>query len=80
MVCEAVGVDTDCKTLKRLVAAAEGSSLYSKLGNLRKDPRGTQIILMGERRIVMLSKWGEENMKINVETGIKRGVARWRNV
>ena len=51
------------------MAAAEGSSLYSKLGNLRKDQRGTQTILKGGRRIVMPSKFGEENMKIDLETG-----------
>ena len=38
----------DFKNLRRLVAAAEGSTLYSKLINLWKDQRAAQTILKGE--------------------------------
>ena len=69
MVCEAIGEDTDFKNVRRLVAVAEGSSLYAKLVNLQKDQRGKQTILTGQRRIVMLLKLGEENMKIDLENG-----------
>ena len=68
-VCEAMGKDGDFKNLKRVMAAAEGSSLHSKVSNLRKGQRVSETILKGGRRIVMLSKWGEENMKIDLETG-----------
>ena len=68
-VCEAIGEDGDFKSLKRVIASAEGVSIYSKLINLRKGQRVSETILKGERRIVMLSKWGEENMKIELETG-----------
>ena len=48
-----MGEDTDFKCLKRLMVAAEGSTLYSTLGNLLKDQRGTETILKGERLIVI---------------------------
>jgi len=67
--CDAIGEDAAFKDLKRVIAAAEGVSLYSKLINLRKGQRVSETILKGERRIVMLSKWGGENMKIDLETG-----------
>ena len=35
MVCEVMGEDMEFKNLRRLVVAVEGSSLYSKLLNLR---------------------------------------------
>ena len=69
VVCEIIGEDEDFKSLKRVIASAEGASLYSKLSNLRKGQRASETIMKGERRIVMLSKWGEENMKIDLESG-----------
>ena len=48
---------------------AEGSSRYSKLVNLRKDQRAAQTILKGGRQLVMLLRFREENMKIDLETG-----------
>ena len=59
MVCEVIGEDGDFRNLKRLIASAEGASLYSKLSNLRKGQRVSETILKGERRIVTLSKRGE---------------------
>ena len=55
--------------MKRVIASVEGASLYSKLSNLRKGQHVSETILKGGRRIEMLSKWGEENMKIDLETG-----------
>ena len=69
MICEAMGEDLDFKDVRRLVAVADGSSLYAKLVNLRKDHRGMQTILKGGRQIVMLSKFGGENMKVDLESG-----------
>ena len=37
--------------------------------NGRKDQRLAQTILKGERRVVMLLKYGQESMKIYLETG-----------
>ena len=72
----------DFNNLRRLVSAAEGSTLYSKLVNLRKDQRSVQTILnlKGGREIVMLSRFGEENMKINFEGGRRGRMQRWRDV
>ena len=61
--------DMDFKNLRRIVASCEGSKLYSKLMNGRKDQRSAQKILKGERRIVMLSKFGQVNMMIDLENG-----------
>ena len=69
VVCDAIGEDAAFKDLKRVIASAEEVSLYSKLINLRKGQRASETILKGERRIVMLSKWGGKNMKIELETG-----------
>ena len=71
VVCDAFGEDAAFKDLtrKRVIAAAEGVPIYSKMINLRKGQRVSETILKGERRIVMLSKWGGENMKIDLETG-----------
>ena len=69
MVCEPMAEDLDFKNLRRLVAVAEGSTLYSKLVNLRKDQRAAQTILKGKRQIVMLSRFGQESMKIELESG-----------
>ena len=69
VVCEGMGDDVNFKNLRRLVAIADGSSLYSKLVNLRKDQRASQTIMKGGRQIVMLSKFGEENTMIDLETG-----------
>ena len=55
--------------MKRVIASAEGVSLYSKLINLLKGQRVSETILKGGRRIVMLSKWGGDNMKMDLETG-----------
>ena len=37
--------------------------------NARKDQRKSHTILSGERRVVVLSKFGRENMKIDLENG-----------
>ena len=58
------GVESDASSASTYVR--DGKSLYSKLINLRKGQRASETILKGERRIVMLLKWGEENMKIDV--------------
>ena len=39
VVCDAIGEDAAFKDLKRVIASAEGVSLYSKLINLRKGRR-----------------------------------------
>ena len=41
------GEDGDFKNLKRVVAAAEGSSLYSNVSNLWKGQRVSETILKG---------------------------------
>ena len=51
VVCESMAKDdTDIKNVRRLVVAAEGLSLYSRLVNLQKDHRGIQTILKGIER------------------------------
>ena len=52
------------KNSRQLVAGCEGSTLYLKLINGRK----AQTILKGGRHIVMLSKYGRECMKIDLES------------
>ena len=47
VVCEAIGEGGDFKSLKRVIASAEGASLYSKLSNLRKGQRALETILKG---------------------------------
>ena len=51
--------DRNFKNLRRIVASCEGITLYSKLTNAQKDQSSSQTILRGERRIVMLSKFGQ---------------------
>ena len=46
--------DMDFKNLRRLIAACEGLTLYSRITTARKDQRKPQTILSGERRAVML--------------------------
>ena len=41
----------DFNNLRRLVSAAEGSTLYSKLVNLRKDQRSVQTIFKDQRSV-----------------------------
>ena len=59
MVCKGMGDDVDFKNLRRLVAIADGLSLYLRLVNLLKDQRASQKILKGGRQIVMLSRFGK---------------------
>ena len=66
---ESMADDMDFKKVRRLVAGAEESSSYSKLVNLRKDHRAAQTILKGKRQIVMLSRFGQESLKIDLEAG-----------
>ena len=70
VVCEPMEIDdTDFKNVRRLVAAAEGVSLYSKIITLRSDHRGGQTILTGNRQVIMFSKFCEENLKIDLNIG-----------
>ena len=59
VVCEALDReddwDMDFKNLRRLVAAWEGTSLFSKIMNARKDHRRDQTIVSRGKRIVVLS-------------------------
>ena len=81
VVCEPMANDdTDFRNVRRLVAAAEGLSLYSRLTKLRDDHRGVQTILKGDRQIIMLSKFGKENLKIDLNVGRRAKNADWRNV
>ena len=70
VVCESmVNDDTDFRNVRRLVAAAEGVSLYSRVIKLQSDHRGVQTKLSWNRQVIMLSKFGEENLKIDLNTG-----------
>ena len=70
VVCESMEMDDmDFKSLRWIVVACEGATLYSRIMNARKDQRKSQTILNGERRVVMLSKFGRENMKIDLKNG-----------
>ena len=59
----------DWRNLRRLIGNCDGLSLYSRFMTIRKEQRASQSVLNGSRRIVMLSKFGEENMKIDLESG-----------
>ena len=61
--------DIDFKNLRRLVAAWEGTSLFSKIMNARKDHRRDQTVISGEKQAVVLIKFGHENMKIDLTSG-----------
>ena len=70
VVCEPMAVDdVDFRNVRRIVVAAEGISLYSRIINCRSDHRWDQTILRGKREVIMLSKFGEDNMKIEVGAG-----------
>ena len=68
--CESMDAgDIDFKNLRRIVVGCDGLKLYSRITCARKDQRKSQTILSGERRIIMLSKFGQENMKIDLVSG-----------
>ena len=68
VVCESMDAgDVNFKHLRRVLATCEGSTLYSKLLTARKDQCRSQTILTGARQIVMLSKFGQEITKIELE-------------
>ena len=70
VVCEPmVTGDLDFKNLRRIIATCEGLTLYSRITTARKNQRKLQTILSGERRVVMLSKFGQDNMKIDLASG-----------
>ena len=73
VVCEAMdredARDTDFENLRRLIAACEGSTLYSRIMTALKDQLRVQTILSGARGVVMLSKFGRDNMKIDLASG-----------
>ena len=70
VVCGSMAIDdTDFRNVRRIVAAAEGISLYSRIINCRSDHRWDQTILAGKRQVIMLSKFGEENLKIDFSAG-----------
>ena len=59
----------DFQNLRRVIAACEGLTLYTRIMTAWKDQRRAQTILSGARRVVMLSKYGQENMKIDLASG-----------
>ena len=61
--------DTDFKNLGGIIAVCEGLTLYSRIMTAQKDQLRSQMILSGERRVVMLSKFGRDNMKIDLASG-----------
>ena len=70
IVCESMDTsDIGFKNLRRLIANCDGLTLYSRFMSIRKEQRASQSVINGPRRIVMLSKFGEENMKIDLESG-----------
>ena len=79
VVCESMESEgMDFKSLRRIIAASEGSTLYSRIMTAWKDQRMSQTILSGERRVVMLSKFGRENMKIDLASGRRARKRRWK--
>ena len=55
VVCESMAIDdTDFRNVRRIVAVAEGISLYSRIIKLRSDHRSDQTILVGKRQVIML--------------------------
>ena len=63
--------DMDCRNLRRLIAASEGLTIYSRIVAARKVQQRSrsQTTLSGARHIVMLSKRGQENMRIDLASG-----------
>ena len=70
VICESMAIDdVEFRNVRRIVAVGQGVSLYSRIMNCRSDHRWDQTILRGNREVIMLSKFGEDNMKIDVGAG-----------
>ena len=61
--------DVEFRNVRRIVAAGQGGSLYSRIMICRSDHRWDQTILRGNREVIMLSKFGEDNLKIDLNVG-----------
>ena len=62
-------IDLEIKNLQQVLASCDGMALYLRFMTIGKEQCAAQLGLNGPKRIVMLSKFGAENMKIDLESG-----------